>query len=40
LDNLGSLGIAMIKPFWHTDFTETTEKELIFKVFPPAATVP
>jgi hypothetical protein len=30
---LGSLGIAVINPFWYTDLTENTEKERIFKGF-------
>jgi hypothetical protein len=29
----GSLGIAVINPFWYTDLTENTEKERIFKGF-------
>jgi hypothetical protein len=29
----GSLGIAVINPFWYTDLTENTEKGRIFKGF-------
>jgi hypothetical protein len=32
-DSFGSLGIAVINPFWYTDLTENTEKERIFKGF-------
>ena len=36
----GSLGIAVIKPFWYTDFADSMEKEQIFKGFSVNSAFP